>query len=142
MIKLIKRLAIPVFCGLLIYILFKSVFFIGYVPTESMEPAIKTGSVIFGYRIIGEIHRGDIVVYNSNGYIFVKRVSAMPGDVVYIASHGKIISINKEFPDAAKILTVPENCYFMLGDNSDNSFDSRMWEDPFIQKNQIIAKIR
>jgi len=106
MIKLIKRLAIPVFCGLLIYILFKSVFFIGYVPTESMEPAIKTGSVIFGYRIIGEIHRGDIVVFNSDGYIFVKRVSAMPGDVVYIAHHGKIISINKELPDAAKILTI------------------------------------
>jgi signal peptidase I len=121
--------------------LFQRVFFIGYVPTESMEPAIKTGSFIFGYRITGEVKQGDIVVFSSEGFMLVKRAAAVPGDMVYIDDNG-IISINEESPDAAMILCVPDGCYFMLGDNAENSNDSRSWEEMFIRKNQIIAKIR
>ena len=83
--KIIKQWTAPVLCGLLIFILFQSVFFIGYVPTESMEPTIKAGSCIFGYRIIGEIHQGDILVFRTDGLMLVKRVAAVPGDTIYIA---------------------------------------------------------
>ena len=37
------------------------------------------------------------------------------------------------------VLVVPEDCYFMLGDNTQNSLDSRYWEDPFITEDQILA---
>ena len=138
---IIKQWAAPLMCGFFIFILFKFVFFIGYVPTESMEPTIKAGSCIFGYRLTSEIRHGDIVVFNSDGFMLVKRVAAIPGDVIYISDIGGIISINQELPDTAMILTVPYGCYFMLGDNAENSFDSRFWENPFIQKTQIIAKV-
>ena len=138
---IIKQWAAPALCGFFIFILFKFVFFIGYVPTESMEPTIKSGSCIFGHRITGEIQRGDIVVFSSDGFMLVKRVAAIPGDMIYIDDTRGIISVNQELPDAAMILTIPYGCYFMLGDNAENSFDSRFWENPFIQKTQIIAKV-
>ena len=36
--------------------------------------------------------------------------------------------------------TVPEGCYFMLGDNRNNSKDSRMWDNPYVKKEKILGK--
>ena len=47
----------------------------------------------------------------------------------------------EEFSDDVKVLTVPDGCYFMLGDNAEESVDSRLWEYPFIHKTQVIAKV-
>ena len=139
--KIIKQWAAPVLCGLFIFMLFKFVLFIGYVPSESMEPTIKAGSCITGCRIVGEIRRGDIIVFKHNNIMLVKRVAAIPGDIIYIDAIGEVIFVNEGHPNASLVLTVPDGGYFMLGDNIGNSDDSRIWKDPFISKRQIIAKI-
>ena len=138
--RLIKQWAAPVLCGLFIFMMFRFVFLIGYVPSESMEPAIKSGSYIFGYRFVDTIEHGNIIVFKHDGFMLVKRIAALPGDVIYI-ENGGFISVNEEIPDAVHIITVPDGCYFVLGDNAGNSDDSRLWEEPFIKKKQIIAKV-
>ena len=118
-------LLIPVFVAAIVVVLMKTVFFIGYVPTSSMEPTLKKGSIIFGTRLFDDLQTGDIIVFTKDGTVMVKRIAATAGETITV--------------DGVSY-TVPENCYFVLGDNEDNSWDSRHWDEPFLEKTNIIAK--
>ena len=56
----IRSFIIPVAITLTVVILFHSIFFLGYVPTESMEPTLKTGSLILGLRCCDDLQNGDV----------------------------------------------------------------------------------
>ena len=73
---------LPMTISLLILILFRFVFLLGYVPTASMEPALKTGSLLLGVRVWGDIQKGDIIVFQHNKEYLVKRVEAVVGDLI------------------------------------------------------------
>ncbi len=117
---------IPIIVMLLTFILLKCVFLIGYVPSESMEPTLKRGSYIIGCRIYSSMETGDIIIFRHDGKLLVKRIVAVGGDTV--EKNG--IS-----------MTVPEGCYYVLGDNADNSYDSRYWENPFVKEEDVVAKL-
>jgi signal peptidase I len=138
--KRIRKWIVPLLCGLTVVLLFRFVFFIGYVPSASMEPTIKHGSYIFGWRIHGELKRGDIIVFRREGRTLVKRVAAAPGDAVYLCDADHSVSINEETETATRILTVPDGCYFVLGDNAENSLDSRYWEWVWVNKEDVVGK--
>lgn len=121
-----KPFMIPVIITLLIIILFHTVFMLGYVPTDSMEPTLKTGSFIIGVRIFGELKDGDIIIFKHEGSYLVKRISAAPGET----------HVHQNEP-----ITVPEGCYYVLGDNSDDSYDSQFWDEPFVSEDDVIAKL-
>ena len=121
--------------------LFRTVFFVGVVPSSSMEPAIPAGSVILGNRIFSELGRGDIIVFRHEGKILVKRVVAVSGDTVYLDDQDGSFTVNLETPNATRVLTVPENCFFVVGDNRENSMDSRVWEAPFVSEGTVIARL-
>ena len=59
--KKLCQVLIPLSVAFTVIALFRWMFFIGYVPTSSMEPTLKTGSVLLGIRIIGSIETGDII---------------------------------------------------------------------------------
>ena len=80
--KILAQLLIPLSVAFTVIALFRWMFFIGYVPTSSMEPTLKTGSVLLGIRIIGSIETGDIIVFRHNERLFVKRVAAVGGDMI------------------------------------------------------------
>lgn len=117
---------VPAIAMLLTFILLKCVFLIGYVPTESMEPTLERGSYIIGCRIYSNLETGDIIIFWHDGKLLVKRIAAMEGDMV-------------ERNGAS--MTIPEGCYYVLGDNADNSYDSRYWEEPFVREGDMVAKV-
>lgn len=108
------------------FLLFRFVLFIGYVPTESMEPTLKKGSMIVGNRIFGELKVGDIVVFRHEKKLLVKRIAAMEGDLIHYKG---------------KQIQVPAESLYLLGDNLRNSWDSRYWDSPFICNKDIVARM-
>ena len=139
---MIARTALlPLLCGGAILLLFQFVLFLGYVPSTSMEPTIMAGSWILGNRLYSELRRGDIVIFEREGTYLVKRIVAIPGDMVYIDDMTRSVSVNEAIPDASRVLRVPDGRYFVLGDNKTVSVDSRTWEDVYVDMGSIMALI-
>lgn len=139
--KRVRWAILPILLCVGVWGLFRTVLFVGIVPSSSMEPAIPAGSVILGSRIFSELGRGDIIVFRHEGKTLVKRVVAVPGDTVYLDDLDGSFTVNRETPNATRILTVPENCFFVVGDNRRNSLDSRVWEAPFVSGGTVIARL-
>ncbi len=91
-----------------------------------MEPTLKKNSFILATRLYEDLNSGDIIVFERDGRLLVKRIAASSGEAV--AQNGSV-------------LVVPEGCYYVCGDNSDQSYDSRFWTDPFVRESSIIAKL-
>lgn len=126
--KLMKRMAIPMLCCVLTLTLFRVFFFLGYVPSSSMEPTIRQGSFILADRTAywsSEPAVGDIIVFRHEGKVLVKRVMAIAGESVQTYNGVDI---------------VPGGMLYLLGDNEEVSIDSRFWRDPFVSIGNVIAR--
>jgi signal peptidase I len=134
------------------------------VNSASMEDTLLEGDYIFvnklAYKYGGSPESGDIIVFkypNNPKKEFIKRIVALPGQTVQIADkvvyvdgqvaeiplHSKnidkkIIPADLSFRDNFGPYTVPPDNYFVLGDNRDDSRDSRFW-GPVPEEN-IIGK--
>lgn len=132
---------LPAALCLAVWALFRFVLFLGYVPSVSMEPTIPAGSVILGSRIFGELERGDVVIFRHEGKTLVKRIAAGEGDRVYLDGGSGCFSVNEPLPGASRVLIVPQGCFFVVGDNREESIDSRRWGDPFVTDEEICAAL-
>lgn len=83
----------------------------------------RFGSVCF---FAGLPALGDIIIFRHDGKLLVKRIAAVGGDIV---------------EKNGTSMTVPEGCYYVLGDNADSSYDSRYWLDPFVDGADVVAKL-
>ena len=136
--KRVKPWSVPICLTLLCYVLLQHVFLLGYVPSASMEPTLQEGSFIFGLRIFETPTVGDIIVFVKDGTLQVKRIAAVPGDQIDLTKLEYMDSL--PIPNwSDPLLTVPAGHFYVLGDNIQNSYDSRYWEDPFIAEEQIVA---
>lgn len=122
------------------------------VDGASMDPTLKDGQILLLSKISNNYKRFDIVVINKNGTRIVKRIIGLPGETLeYKKSRlyidGKIVKdkINIEIEDFdLKILyginTIPEGYYFVMGDNRNNSSDSRDPRIGLIKESEIKGK--
>ncbi len=130
----------PVGVSILTWILFHTVLFAGYVPTESMEPTLKKGSFLIASRVYPGLEQGDVIVFRRGGELLVKRIAAVGGDTVDLEkltyTQGWVIPKRNW-----QVVVVPNNSYFVLGDNVNNSFDSRYWEEMYLREADVVAKV-
>jgi signal peptidase I len=139
---------------ILIPVILINVFFFQnfWIPTGSMEPTLECGDTIIVNKCCywrGTPGRGDIVVFNYPEDVhkcYIKRVIGLPGEKVEIKNNtvyinGQAISESyvkeKEFADYSSV-KVPDGHYFVLGDNRNNSEDSRAWG--FLPKKNLVGK--
>jgi signal peptidase I len=118
-----------------------------------MEPNLTTGERVLGNKFIYHFEkpsRGDIVIFKypmNPKKIFVKRVIGLPGDTVRIQD-GRVFINHQPINESAYVRnpangswparTISSDSIFVLGDNRDNSNDSRSWGD--LPLNDIQAK--
>jgi len=136
-----KKTAAPLLCGLAVLVLLKTALFVAYVPSSSMEPTIKKGSMILGSRIVGKLRRGDVIVFRRSGGYVVKRIAYVPGDVIDAPTGGETLAVDHVASNQTVASIVPDGCYYVLGDNNTVSLDSRYWDNPFVERSQVIARV-
>ncbi|EKD57048.1 MAG: hypothetical protein ACD_58C00015G0005 [uncultured bacterium] len=120
----------------------------------SMDTSLKDRQYVLVEKLsylTGDPHRGDIVVLRFPGdpdkKKYIKRIIGMPGDTLEI-KNGQVYINNSqinEFYLAPDVRTLPDQKivvladeYFVIGDNRDNSNDSRIWGT--CPKNQLIGR--
>ncbi len=101
--------------------------------------------------IFGEVERGDIVVFHfpdDESQVYIKRLIGLPGETIemidgYVYIDGVLYEedyVRGERRGNYGPYEVPEGEYFMLGDNRNQSGDSREWKDKYVSMDQIIGK--
>ncbi len=124
------------------------------VPSSSMEKTIMTDDRVIGLRLAyrnSDPLRGDIIIFkfpDDESILYIKRVIGLPGDTVEIHDGG--VYLNGELMNEPYITvktegnfgpyTVPEGHYFMLGDNRNNSADSRYWKNTYLSRDKVVGK--
>lgn len=111
-----------------------------WVPSGSMENTVLPGDRLFGNKLafmLRPVRRGDIVIFKSpvDEQNWIKRVIGMPGDQIVLEKgttyiNGKPVEepyLKEYMYGKLGPITVPEGKLFVMGDNRNNSNDSRFW---------------
>ena len=136
-------------------IILTKILLIGTVSSGSMEPTLNVGNKVLVNGLaytMEEPKRGDIILFEfeSLQLIFTKRVIGLPGEKISFQKGEVYINdklLQEEYledeVDTLSIQTfvVPKDCYFVMGDNREESLDSRFWREPYVARESIKGKV-
>ena len=129
-----------------------------YIPSGSMENTIMPKDRIIGNRLAYLFHepeRGDIIIFkypDDERQLFVKRIIGLPGETVTIEDAKvyigeEMLRLEEAYLKEEWILDkgdysfeIPDDSYLVLGDNRNNSKDSRYWENTYVTEEKILGK--
>jgi signal peptidase I len=152
-------LSLLIYIGIVVLICFLITQFVGRrtsVHGSSMEPTLSNDDSLWinllSYRF-GDPERYDIIVFPyADDVHYIKRIIGLPGETVQIAANGDIL-INGEVLEepnkfsrmvnpgiASTPITLGPDEYFVLGDNRNNSRDSRYSDVGNIKREKILGK--
>jgi signal peptidase I len=164
----LKKSVVGIAFSVLIFCFFFSALFVRVyaVPSSAMLPSLVQGQRVFVESfsyLIGNPARGDVVAFSPEGLpaipdrsINLKRVAGLPGEHIRIdqghlyLNGAEVVLTNRRGPIAYHWppgprtgsftnLTIPPGQYFVLGDNSTNSLDSRYWG--FVPRTAIRGRV-
>lgn len=155
--NIFKSIILPVILSFIIYYVFNALGFINVkVNGNSMFPTLNHDDRLIIYNLSYNPKVGDIVVFKPNENdrnLYIKRIIATEGQKIKVDNDkNKIFIDDKEYVDDfsdnninmywdyKEELIVPENSYFVLGDNRDNSLDSRSISVGFVNRDSILGK--
>jgi len=117
-----------------------------------MMPTIGDGERVIASPIVGDVARGDIVVFRypeDQSKRFLKRVIGLPGDSLRSAEgriflndqplDEKYVADDNRSHDSWGPVLIPADSYFVMGDKRNNSSDSRTWG--VVKRDLIEARI-
>lgn len=137
-----------------VYLLIGVVLNIYFVRGQSMLPTLHDGEIVVGNHIAPTLQHGQIIVCKPHGFdeTIIKRIVGMPGDIIDIDFDQGVVYRNGEALDEPYVkaptysdlgtefpLTVEEGTYFVLGDNRNNSRDSRWPAIGLIRRDEILG---
>lgn len=158
--EIISWIQILVTAALIAFVLNRFIIANSRVPSASMENTIMTHDRVIGSRLsyyFDDPERGDIVIFYfpddvTEKTYYVKRIIGLPGDIIDIRD-GHVFLNGSEEPLEEPYLKddmetpeelhfeVPEGCYFMMGDNRNFSSDARFWDNTYVKREKIVAKV-
>ena len=126
------------------------------VPSASMEDTVMTGDRLIGSRlsyVTKDPERFDIIFFrypDDESRVFIKRIIGLPGEKVEV-KNGKVYINDSAEPLDDRFIRepmlgsygpyeVPEDSYFVMGDNRNDSLDSRFWNNKFVHKDKILGR--
>ena len=140
-----------------VFVVFKFILQLAWVPTGSMETTLPTKSLLIGWHLPYAVadpmpEYGDVVTFQSDELqeILVKRIIGLPGDTITYDGNGYVFRNGEQLSEpylasqgityCDKTFTVPEGCFFVMGDNRGGSYDARSWQQPYVPMENIQAK--
>ena len=130
---------------IVVFVLTQFIIINAKIPSGSMENTIMTHDRLIGFRFaywFDEPQRGDIILFEypvDEKQIYIKRVIGLPGETVEIRDGHVYIDGSDEplqedylkeewtWENDGYTFVVPEGCYFVMGDNRNDSEDGRLW---------------